>query len=98
MTISTAPAATPTSNIASAVHPPHRRRRAGLNGSRWVAAAFAAPLVVYLIAFYAYPSLLKIARCSLAAFILRSKRDLSSINDSAAAGVSLAAAALCMST
>jgi multiple sugar transport system permease protein len=35
--------------------PAPRRRRGGLSGSRWVAAAFAAPLVIYLVAFYAYP-------------------------------------------
>ena len=35
--------------------PPRRRRAAGLHGSRWIAFAFAAPLLVYLVAFYAYP-------------------------------------------
>lgn len=32
-----------------------RRRRARLEGSPWVAAAFAAPLVIYLIVFYLWP-------------------------------------------
>ncbi len=54
MAISTASAAPPTrSTQASAVA---RKRRPGrLQGSRWVAVGFAAPLVAYLIAFYAYP-------------------------------------------
>ncbi|GAA2228467.1 sugar ABC transporter permease [Herbiconiux moechotypicola] len=32
-----------------------RRRRDGRSGSRWIAFAFAAPLIAYLLAFYAYP-------------------------------------------
>jgi multiple sugar transport system permease protein len=55
MTISTAPVAAPTSDSRPGPPAPRRRRRGGLNGSRWVAAAFAAPLVIYLLAFYAYP-------------------------------------------
>jgi multiple sugar transport system permease protein len=55
MTISTAPVAAPTSGSRPGPTAPRRRRRGGLNGSRWVAAAFAAPLVIYLLAFYAYP-------------------------------------------
>ena len=35
--------------------PPERRRAARLQGSRWIAVGFAAPLLVYLVAFYAYP-------------------------------------------
>jgi len=35
--------------------PPERRRSALRQGSRWVAFGFAAPLLVYLVAFYAYP-------------------------------------------
>lgn len=59
----TAAGAPPTDTVAVAV-PASERRRAtdaparrhyGRDGSRWIAAAFAAPLVVYLIAFYAYP-------------------------------------------
>ncbi|WP_368498168.1 carbohydrate ABC transporter permease [Herbiconiux sp. A18JL235] len=59
MTISTAPTA-----LSTPPAPPEEgpgggarkpRRRGGLNGSRWVAVAFAAPLLVYLAAFYAYP-------------------------------------------
>ncbi|MFB2596372.1 carbohydrate ABC transporter permease [Herbiconiux sp. P17] len=55
MTISTAPAATPTRAPAPGAPAPQKRRRGGASGSRWVAAAFAAPLLVYLLAFYAYP-------------------------------------------
>jgi multiple sugar transport system permease protein len=54
MTISTAPPVTPISDTRPSTPAP-RRRRGGLSGSRWVAAAFAAPLVIYLVAFYAYP-------------------------------------------
>ena len=55
MTISTAPVTTPISDTRSSARPAPRRRRGRLGGSRWVAAAFAAPLVIYLLAFYAYP-------------------------------------------
>lgn len=55
MTISLAPPETPASDAPAAEKPPARRRRSKLGGSRWVAAAFAAPLLVYLAAFYAYP-------------------------------------------
>ncbi|MDO9398936.1 MAG: sugar ABC transporter permease [Herbiconiux sp.] len=58
MTISTAPAAPPAPPARAADGPAERSRRprrGGLNGSRWVAVAFAAPLLVYLLAFYAYP-------------------------------------------
>lgn len=34
---------------------PERRRAARLQGSRWIAVGFVAPLLVYLAAFYAYP-------------------------------------------
>jgi multiple sugar transport system permease protein len=55
MTISTAPVTTPISDTRSSARPAPRRRRGRLGGSRWVAAAFAAPLAIYLLAFYAYP-------------------------------------------
>ena len=34
---------------------PPRRRRSSLNPSQWTAVAFAAPLLIYLVLFYAYP-------------------------------------------
>jgi len=55
MSISLAPKATPVPDPPSATKPPPRRKKSGLGGSRWVAVAFAAPLLVYLAAFYAYP-------------------------------------------
>jgi multiple sugar transport system permease protein len=58
MTISTAPAAPPAPPERAtdgSAGPIRRPRRGGLNGSRWVAVAFAAPLLVYLLAFYVYP-------------------------------------------
>ncbi|MCS5499356.1 sugar ABC transporter permease [Cnuibacter physcomitrellae] len=56
MAISTAPAAPPTRPAPTKADAEPRRRRAGrLQGSRWIAVAFAAPLVIYLLAFYAYP-------------------------------------------
>jgi multiple sugar transport system permease protein len=58
MTISTAPAAPPAPPARAtdgSAGPIRRPRRGGLNGSRWVAVAFAAPLLVYLLAFYVYP-------------------------------------------
>lgn len=56
MAISTAPAAPPTRPAPAKADAEPRRRRAGrLQGSRWIAVAFAAPLVIYLLAFYAYP-------------------------------------------
>lgn len=55
MTISTASAAAPISRARPGGPARLRRRRSGASGSRWAAAAFAAPLLVYLIAFYAYP-------------------------------------------
>jgi multiple sugar transport system permease protein len=55
MSISLAPKATPVPGSASATQPPPRRKKSGVGGSPWVAAAFAAPLLVYLAAFYAYP-------------------------------------------
>jgi len=55
MTIKTVPDTRPERDAAPVAEPPRKRRRAGLNGSRWAAAGFAAPLVVYLLAFYAYP-------------------------------------------
>ncbi len=55
MTIKTVPDTRPESDAAPVAEPPRKRRRGALNGSRWAAAAFAAPLVVYLLAFYAYP-------------------------------------------
>lgn len=56
MAISTAPAAPPARPApAKAPAEPRRRRPGRLQGSRWIAVAFAAPLVIYLLAFYAYP-------------------------------------------
>ncbi|WP_106815011.1 carbohydrate ABC transporter permease [Microbacterium timonense] len=46
---------TPPADTVSVTVPPRRRRAAGLHGSRWIAFGFAAPLLVYLVAFYAYP-------------------------------------------
>ncbi|MFT4210547.1 MAG: sugar ABC transporter permease [Microbacterium sp.] len=56
MTTSTTRSAGATTDTVSVTVPPARRRRGGgLDGSRWVALGFAAPLLAYLIAFYAYP-------------------------------------------
>lgn len=45
---------TPGGTVASAVVPPRGRRPRG-RSTRWAAVGFAAPLLVYLIAFYAFP-------------------------------------------
>ncbi|CAD5989349.1 carbohydrate ABC transporter permease [Agreia sp. COWG] len=55
MTISAAPAVRPAPDSTPVAGRPRRPKGGGLGGSRWVAAAFAAPLLVYLLAFYAYP-------------------------------------------
>ncbi|MET8869880.1 sugar ABC transporter permease [Nonomuraea sp. NPDC004580] len=41
--------------VREAAHAAPRRRRTGRRTGRWTAAAFLAPLIIYLIVFYAYP-------------------------------------------
>jgi multiple sugar transport system permease protein len=55
MTIAMAPAAAATPDSAPSASRLRRPPKSRLSGSPWVAAAFAAPLLIYLIAFYAYP-------------------------------------------
>jgi multiple sugar transport system permease protein len=56
MTLSPArPPAIPPGSAVPAAPAPLRRRPSRRNGSRWIAFAFAAPLIAYLIVFYAYP-------------------------------------------
>jgi multiple sugar transport system permease protein len=55
MTLSATDRPNTANDTVSVMLPPERRRAARRQGSRWVAFGFAAPLLVYLIAFYAYP-------------------------------------------
>jgi multiple sugar transport system permease protein len=55
MTISAAPAVRPAPDPKPGAPRPRRAKGGGTGGSRWVAVAFAAPLLAYLLAFYAYP-------------------------------------------
>jgi multiple sugar transport system permease protein len=56
MSTSLAGRAAPGADTVSVVVPdPHKRRPSRLLGSRWVAFGFAAPLIAYLLVFYAFP-------------------------------------------
>ena len=55
MTISAAPAVLPAPEPTPSAPRPRRPKGSGVGGSRWVAVAFAAPLLAYLLVFYAYP-------------------------------------------
>ncbi|MCM3613965.1 sugar ABC transporter permease [Microbacterium enclense] len=56
MTISLSRHAAPTTDTVSVTVPSRRKRPpSGLLGSRWIAVGFAAPLIAYLLIFYAFP-------------------------------------------
>ncbi|WP_159500541.1 carbohydrate ABC transporter permease [Microbacterium sp. 18062] len=54
-TSTTRPPAPPTDTVAVTVPDAGRRRPSRRHGSRWVALGFAAPLIAYLLVFYAFP-------------------------------------------